>query len=313
MHKGSLPLIVVAVIVVLAGCSNPTGSGLGRTPSSTVPMVLVPAGSFQRDGESANTSVVTQPFWIGRYEVTRAQFLAVMGADPSFQSDSTGLADPVQFVHWYHAIAFCNKLSLAEGRTPVYSIPGIDFDVLEFDDIPVPTPEPPDSLLLNNSLWDSVTVDWNADGYRLPTATEWMWAAMGADTANKGAVNTSGYQKDFPGDDGTNDIDDFAWYWHNADPLRNGSGSTRPAGTRLPNELGIYDMGGNVIEWCWDWYSDSLPPGELSDYRGPATGVDRVSRGGSWGDWHDRLRITHRDDRSPGGRNGYVGFRVVRR
>ena len=308
MNKVLLPLAACAVIILLMGCSNPTGSGRGGAPGSSGSMVLVPAGSFQRDSETANVSVITQPFWIARHEVTRAQFLAVMGTDPSFQSNSTSLSDPVQFVHWYHAIAFCNKLSLSEGRTPVYSVPGIDFDVLAFDDIPVPMTAP-----LNNAVWDTVAIDWNADGYRLPTATEWMWAAMGADSASRGAVNLTGYLKDFPGDDGTNEVDDFAWYWSNADPLRNGSGSTRPAGTRLPNELGIYDMGGNVIEWCWDWYSDSLPAGELSDYRGPATGADRVSRGGSWGDWHDRLRITHRDDREPGGRNGYVGFRVVRR
>ena len=149
---------------------------------------------------------------MSQYDITRAQFLTVMGVDPSDAGYSTGMTDPVQMVNWYHAIAFCNKLSIAEGLTPVYTVTGVNFATLTFGDIP--------SALSYNAVWDAAVATWTNNGYRLPTQMEWMWAAMGA-TSGSGYVGPTyltGYGKLFAGSDsiladgsgGTHVIGDYA-------------------------------------------------------------------------------------------------------
>jgi len=149
-------------------------------------LVDIPAGSFQRDGTPANRATVSA-FRIASTEITRAQYLDVMGIDPQQgASYSTGVNDPVLNANWYHAIAFCNKLSLREDLEPVYTVyvggSAVDFSSLAYASIPTAA----------NADWNNAVADWNADGYRLPTSHEWLWAAMGADTANPGALNTTG-------------------------------------------------------------------------------------------------------------------------
>ena len=261
-------------------------------------MVWVPAGSFQRDSNAVNISVISQGFTMSKYEITRQQFLDVMGMDPSDTDCSSGMSDPVQMVNWYHAIAFCNKLSLSEGLTPVYSVSGVDFSSLTYAEIPTS----------DNADWNGATADWSADGYRLPTEMEWMWAAMGVDTAAPGEVNTIGYAKAFAGSDGSNVIDDYAWYYSN-------SGSkTHPVGTKTANELGLHDMSGNVFEWAWDcrgidsWY----PSGILADYLGEAEGPHRIGRGGSWVHDVSLCTIARRSPTGPSNQAQSYGFRLVR-
>ncbi|MBN2722681.1 MAG: SUMF1/EgtB/PvdO family nonheme iron enzyme, partial [Deltaproteobacteria bacterium] len=168
-------------------------------------MIEVPAGTFQRDSNSANLSTVSS-FIIGQHEITRVQFAQIMGTEPSDQTYSSGVSDPVQTVNWYHAIAFCNKLSIAEGRSPVYTVSGVDFSTLTYEQIPT----------TDNATWNEAAANWSANGYRLPTEMEWMWAAMGADTANIGGINTDGYMKLFAGSNGSNVIDNYAWYQDNS-------------------------------------------------------------------------------------------------
>jgi formylglycine-generating enzyme required for sulfatase activity len=235
-------------------------------------------------------------FRISDTEITRDQWVAVTGwADPSHTYYSSGVNDPVQQVSWYDAIAFCNKLSRLEGLTPVYSVSGVDFAALTYSQIPTSS----------NATWNSATANWAANGYRLPTEMEWMWAAMGADLANPGAVNTTGYAKAFAGSTGSNFIGDYAWY------ASNSSNKSHPAGTKLPNELRLYDMSGNVFEWAWDWYGSSYPTGTVTDYRGPASGPSRVVRGGYWGNTHD-CTVAYRYYYYPYSRVPEIGFRVVR-
>jgi len=214
-------------------------------------MISIPAGRFQRYGSLENVSVV-DGFMMGRLEISREQFLAIMGSDPSrpLYSDSTG---PVIDQSWYHAIAFCNKLSLAEGLQPVYTVAGVNFTTLIY---------------------------WSVSGYRLPTEMEWMWAAMGAPAdGQNGSASSSGDQKVFAGSTGINAIGDYAWYSINC-----GNGDTanvnykaHPVGSKLPNELGLFDMSGNVWERCWDW-KGTYPDGILENYRGAATSDKRVHR-----------------------------------
>lgn len=243
--------------------------------SLNLALVSVPGGTFQRDATASNTSTVSA-FRIGKFEVTRAQFLAIMGSDPSDTAHSSGSADPVQMVNWYQAIAFCNKLSIAEGLTPVYSVTvsgvPVNFATLTYASIPTTF----------NSNWDAPTANWSANGYRLPTEMEWMWAAMGADMANPGAVNTSGYAKAFAGSTGVNGIGDCAVYGQPSS-----TGVTSPAGSKSANELAIFDMSGNVWEVCWDGVNTSSPypayriTGAVTNYRGETSG-NRIIRGGGW-------------------------------
>ena len=209
-------------------------SGEGYTSANIGTLVYVPAGSFQRDDDPENISVITQSFYMSEHQITQSQFEAIMEVNPSNFSTGDDAKDrPVDSVSWYDAIAFANKLSIEEGLTPVYSVSTVsDWAALTYEQIPTSI----------NTDWNNATADWDADGYRLPTEMEWMWAAMGANQdAQPGAIqdgiNRTGYSKPFAGHDGTNSIDDYAWYLDNIDT---GNGrTTPPVGTKLPNELGL--------------------------------------------------------------------------
>ena len=143
---------------------------------------------------------------------------------------------------------------------------------------------------------DSTLCDWDANGYRLPTEAEWEYAARGG--------NKDSLSYDFSG---SNDVNSVAWYWSNS------KANTKPVGTKQPNSLGLYDMSGNVYEWCWDRYSDNYYKKSPSDNpRGPVKGSERVRRGGGHNSFTQDQRVTYRDDVSPSSRSSNLGFRVVR-
>jgi len=249
----------------------------------------VPAGTFQRDSTATNLSAVST-FTMSKKEITRAQFTAVTGlADPSDSAVSLGNDDPAQRVNWYHALVFCNQLSMIEGLTPVYSIDA-STDPADWGVVP----------LSANPTWNAVVADWAADGYRLPTEMEWMWAAMGATSP------TTGYAKAFSGSTGANNLGDYVWY------ATNSEGTTHPVGTRLANELGLFDLSGNAAEWCWDWYA-SYPAGTLNEYRGAGTGTYRVVRGGNWNGFSSVVTVAYRSNYGPHNQYNTIGFRVVRK
>ena len=130
--------------------------------------------------------------------------------------------------------------------------------------------------------------------YRLPTEAEWEYAARGGNKSR-------GYTYS-----GSNSVGDVAWYSEN-------SGSqTHPVGQKQANELGIYDMTGNVWEWCGDWYdSDYYKGSPAFNPEGPSSGSYRVSRGGGWGNYPRSCRTSHRGYNTPGARLDYLGFRLV--
>lgn len=262
---------------------------------------LIPTGEFKVDKNSATIMSVSS-FFMAEKEVTREQYAAVMGLESPSDGDL-----PVDDISWYSAVVFCNKLSMSDGLTPVYSIKG-DTDPVFWGDIPS---EPDDR-------WNSIVFNTAANGYRLPTEAEWMWAAMGADTnvpvveekTKKRGTNIGGYNKLFAGYNWTNSIDNYAWIRSNA------RDTAHPVGTKTPNELGIYDMSGNAAEWCWDWY-DTLPIyGNLSNYIGPDDNKgrlfsERVVKGGSWQDYAEGAKLTKRTSIRP--EKPSAGIRVVRR
>ena len=247
-------------------------------PSGLVEMVWVPGGSFQMGDTVGNGfsdelpvhTVTLTGFYMGKYEVTQAQYEAVMGTNPCNDPDMNyGVGDnyPVYNVSWYDAIEFCNELSAMERLQPVYTISGT-----------------------------TVTANWNRNGYRLPTEAQWEYAAKGGD----GSPGNYTYS-------GSDTIDDVAWYWDNS------VSTTHAVGTKSPNGLGIYDMSGNVCEWCWDWYED-YSSSTQTDPTGPigTSESDRVRRGGNFFSPPEFVRsaIRYYDNPSDGG--FYHGFRLVR-
>lgn len=142
---------------------------------------------------------------------------------------------------------------------------------------------------------DNVACDFSASGYRLPTEAEWEYAARGGNKS-RGYIFS-----------GSNSVGDGGWYGDNS------GDKTHPVGQKRPDELGLYDMSGNVWEWCWDWYGkDYYGSSQSTDPRGPSGGSYRVDRGGSWDDFAQGLRAANRYSYTPSSSFNYLGFRPVR-
>jgi len=290
-------------------------------------MVRIYAGSFTQGqegiAEPTRQVTLTRDFYIGKHVVTQELFQAVMGVNPSrlhgglfpdrytYPGDEQRLR-PVETVNWYHAIAFANRLSILKGLTPVYTL----------------TPNPPgwvpgnaDSWLFanvptgNTAAWNQVTVNANADGFRLPTEAEWEFAARAGNAHRWGFGNDE------------TELGNYAWYgtsWvDNAD-----GGRTRQVGQKRANPNGLFDMHGNVWEWVWDRYL-AYPEGNTDDPTGPPltppaanapanaphtwpAGGRRVARGGGWASTPEETTSAYRNSFVPTDRGSALGFRIVR-
>ena len=259
--------------------------------------VLIPAGTFQMgsnvgysDNKPVHEVTITKPFYMGKYEVTQAEYEKYCSYGSSSPSSSYGDGDnyPAYYVSWYDALVYCNKRSMAEGFTPCYSISG-STDPSKWGTVPTSS----------NNTWNAVVCNWNANGYRLPTEAEWEYAARAGD--NTVASLT------YSGTSDVNKLGEYAWYSSNS------NSKTHEVGTKKANGFGLYDMSGNVWEWCWNWWTNSYDAEAEggSDPTGSSAGSYRVGRGGGWDGYSDGCAVSCRNYFGPYSRFD-LGFRVVR-
>ena len=328
LHKRGAAALITAATLTLAllftGCPNSAGgSGGGTTPPTPPPenkTYTVGGVQFTMKGIAAVTNgtvghtdnasdnaphtVSLSAYRIGETEVTQELWRAVMGTNPSFfdntgnktfgsntydtniTSGETQEKRPVENVNWYQCIAFCNKLSKLCNLDPCYTVTGVDFDVLSFDDIPTS----------DDSDWNNAVCDWSKKGFRLPTEAEWEWAAKGGKDYKWAGTNKKAQ------------LVNYAWY-ANYDG-GNAGNKTHQVKLKSANGYGVYDMSGNVAEWCWDRFgsfSYPLPP----DYAGGASGTNRVIRGGCWIYVAYNCTVGGRVSGSPGDWYNFLGFRLA--
>lgn len=240
--------------------------------------ILVSSGNF--DNGTSNVSLSS--FFIDKYELTQARYQAVMGTNPSYYAGNPNR--PVEQVSWYNAIEYCNRRSMQEGLTLCYSYGTYGTNP---DNWPVGWNT--DSI---NHI--NISCNWTANGYRLPTEMEWMFAAKGGEQSQDYTYS------------GSNTIGTVAWYSSNSSYM------TWDVGLKVANEIGTIDMSGNAAEWCWDILG-SYPSGMQTNPTGASNGSQRVFRGGSWSYGADYCTVSSRSYNVATYCDRRVGFRCVRR
>ncbi len=306
MKKASKLVIatLMASVTLFASC------GKGKEVVEKYDMLKVKGGSLPQEfiellgedndfdenfDENPDLKFTVSDFFISKYEVTQQFYQEVMESDldvnanPAyFKENPVGEEEqglrPVERISWYDCLYFCNKLSEKEGLEPVYTIE----DIQRYSK---------DKAIKSAK----VSADFTKNGYRLPTYAEWAYAAIG------GVKSTGLYKYS-----GSDDISTIAWH------VNNSGEKTHQVGLKEPNELGLYDMTGNVAEWLWDylWDEEGYDNKEYVNFTGPETGRYRFITGGCFIDYSAGAEFPYEIYDSIGGIQGLryynTGFRLAR-
>ncbi len=258
-------------------------------------MVVIPGGTFvmgsitplSLPNEAPLDTVDVASFYMSQYEISQAEWQTDMGNNPAYFALNGEIYAPVENVDWYDCIVYCNKRSIRENLTPCYTI-----DDSLYTGITDPASWPPDwkPAYPDTSMYQ-VICDFDASGYRLPTETEWEYAAK--------AGTNSIYS-------GTSDISQLVEYaWYGGSPYQ-----THIVGLKAPNAWGLYDMTGNVWEWCWNSYR--MYPGSTTVLNAANRSL-KITRGASFNSNNGLIRVAYRNMIYPSTKTLLYGFRVVKK
>jgi formylglycine-generating enzyme required for sulfatase activity len=274
------------------GEEDPCPDGFEHIPAGTFDMGTPEGGAvFFQDESPVHSVEISRPFCMQARETTQAQWLALMGNNPS---QAQGCDEcPVEKVNSYDAMAYCNALGTAEGLDECYDLSGctgtsgvdLDCDAVPFAGL-------------------------DCNGYRLPTEAEWEYAARAGSSGDTwlGDLDPDLLMCEQP----NSLLDPVAWFCGNSDD------GPKPVGMKTPNPWGLYDILGNVFEWCWDLYQADYYAGSPGqdptgpDPAGMSGNPVRMIRGGSWQKWAWDARASSRSDAHLGTTSIDLGFRPVR-
>jgi formylglycine-generating enzyme len=310
--KKCRPILLTVMLagMIFLSCSDDNST----EPPDPIEMVYIQGGTFQMgdsfsEGDTDELpvhSVTLSSFYLGKYEVTQAEWTAYMPAE-NWSSYGAGVNYPAYYVSWYEIIKYCNLRSIAEGMTPVYMINN-STDPTEWGTVPAD----------HNTAWDAAICNWSANGYRLPSEAEWEYAARGGLSGQR-FPNGATISHSTNGDTQANYFAQPSLYTYDVSPTTDYhpsyNGKSSPVGSFPPNGYGIYDMAGNLWEWCWDWYSSSYYSISPSNNpTGPTTGLIRAGRGGYWSYTANHCRVACRLYLYylPDFSDKNIGFRVAR-
>jgi formylglycine-generating enzyme required for sulfatase activity len=306
-----------------------TPSMILATPGETGLVTIEGSGKYKYNDTSpalrgvfiAGRTVQLSPFKIAEHETTYELWYTVRqwalrhgytfpnyagqegngGANGAAPTEA-GKLQPVTQISWRDAVVWCNAYSEMTGKDPVYYLAG----TTNFNDTTkvLRVSEHKTYIYTSDTAADRAVMNPNAGGYRLPTEAEWEYAARGG----KGPGTEGPFAYRWAGTNDESRVKNYAWRGGNA------GDKTHPVGGREPNTLGLYDMSGNVKEWCWDWYISDVGTEPVTNPAGPATGpkTTRVVRGDSYvGSSNSVGAVAGRSSISPDNRSHDHGFRVV--